>query len=241
MAAGRDADPRSRDQQRHDVFAGIVDTAARALDMPQLGGAAPVVAVAVTQREPGNRHRVRVHRGDPDLDAGGAAVRLHRRDAEDRLRPGRADHPVGFPGTHLHRPATPGDHPAGWGVLHPRLPHARRPVRDPPCRSGRRRRTHPHRQRDGVVLVPPPHPGHLRLAIPDGQRTTRGEIPTLARRLRKAGTPPDDPPPSDKPTPTANDERTASRIRRKSLPTIRCRRLQGTTRCRASRSRGSGL
>ena len=48
MAAGRDADPRTRDQQRHDVFAGIVDTAARALDMPQLGGAAPVVAVAVT-------------------------------------------------------------------------------------------------------------------------------------------------------------------------------------------------
>ena len=49
MAAGRDADPRSRDQQRHDVFAGIVDTAARALDMPLQGGAAPVVAVAVTQ------------------------------------------------------------------------------------------------------------------------------------------------------------------------------------------------
>ncbi|HEY9477731.1 MAG TPA: HNH endonuclease signature motif containing protein, partial [Microbacteriaceae bacterium] len=40
---------RSWGQQRHDVFAGIVDTAARALDMPLLGGAAPVVAVAVTQ------------------------------------------------------------------------------------------------------------------------------------------------------------------------------------------------
>ncbi|WP_428834416.1 DUF222 domain-containing protein [Parafrigoribacterium mesophilum] len=48
MAAGRDADPRSRDQQRHDVFAAVVDVAARSLDMPQLGGAAPVVAVAVT-------------------------------------------------------------------------------------------------------------------------------------------------------------------------------------------------
>jgi hypothetical protein len=48
-AAGRDEDPRSRDQQRHDVFAGIVDIAARSIDMPQLGGAAPVVAVAVTQ------------------------------------------------------------------------------------------------------------------------------------------------------------------------------------------------
>ncbi|GAB3040328.1 hypothetical protein GCM10027052_21680 [Parafrigoribacterium mesophilum] len=48
MAAGRDADPRSRDQQRHDVFAGVVDIAGRSLDMPQLGGAAPVVAVAVT-------------------------------------------------------------------------------------------------------------------------------------------------------------------------------------------------
>ncbi|HUG51599.1 MAG TPA: DUF222 domain-containing protein [Terrimesophilobacter sp.] len=49
MAAGRDADPRTRDQQRHDVFAGILDTAARALTMPLQGGAAPVVAVAVTQ------------------------------------------------------------------------------------------------------------------------------------------------------------------------------------------------
>ncbi|GAB3042473.1 HNH endonuclease signature motif containing protein [Parafrigoribacterium mesophilum] len=48
MAAGRDADPRTRDQQRHDVFAAVVDVAARSLQMPQLGGAAPVVAVAVT-------------------------------------------------------------------------------------------------------------------------------------------------------------------------------------------------
>ena len=48
-ATGRDRDPRSRDQQRHDVLAGVVDIAARATDMPQLGGAAPVVAVAVTQ------------------------------------------------------------------------------------------------------------------------------------------------------------------------------------------------
>ena len=56
MAAGKDHDPRTRDQQSHDVFAGVVDIAARAVDMPQLGGAAPVVAVAVTQEnlESGN-------------------------------------------------------------------------------------------------------------------------------------------------------------------------------------------
>ena len=51
VAAGRDTDPRTGDQQRHDVFAGIVDTAARCLTMPQLGGAAPVVAVAVTAED----------------------------------------------------------------------------------------------------------------------------------------------------------------------------------------------
>ena len=86
MAAGRDADPRSRDQQRHDVFAGIVDTAARALDMPLQGGAAPVVAVAVTAENLESGNGLRVYRGDPDLDGGGAAVRLHRRDAENRVR-----------------------------------------------------------------------------------------------------------------------------------------------------------
>ena len=86
MAAGRDADPRSRDQQRHDVFAGIVDTAARALDMPLQGGAAPVVAVAVTQENLESGQGLRVYRGDPDLDGGGTAVRLHRRDTENRVR-----------------------------------------------------------------------------------------------------------------------------------------------------------
>jgi hypothetical protein len=137
MAAGRDADPRSRDQQRHDVFAGIVDTAARALDMPQLGGAAPVVAVAVTQENLETGKGCGFIGGDSDLDGGGAAVRLHRRGAENRVRSGRPDPSVGVPGADLHRPATQGDHPAGRAMLRPRLHHARRLVRDSPCRSGR--------------------------------------------------------------------------------------------------------
>lgn len=42
-------DPRSRDQQQHDIFAGILDVAARAAETPSMGGAAPVVMVSVRQ------------------------------------------------------------------------------------------------------------------------------------------------------------------------------------------------
>lgn len=44
-------DPRSRDQQRHDIFAGIVDIAARSAETPTLGGAAPVVMVSVRESD----------------------------------------------------------------------------------------------------------------------------------------------------------------------------------------------
>lgn len=44
-------DPRTRDQQRHDIFAGILDTAARSAETPSLGGAAPVVMVSVQQSD----------------------------------------------------------------------------------------------------------------------------------------------------------------------------------------------
>ncbi|MBX3077874.1 MAG: DUF222 domain-containing protein [Cryobacterium sp.] len=44
-------DPRTRNQQRHDIFAGIVDTAARSAETPSLGGAAPVVMVSVRQSD----------------------------------------------------------------------------------------------------------------------------------------------------------------------------------------------
>lgn len=44
-------DPRTRDQQRHDIFAGIVDTAARSAETPTMGGAAPVVVVSVRQSD----------------------------------------------------------------------------------------------------------------------------------------------------------------------------------------------
>ena len=136
MAAGRDADPRTRDQQRHDVFAGIVDTAARALDMPLQGGAAPVVAVAVTQRtwNPGRvaglsgRPRSRWRRCGSSPAPAGCRKSCSIRTGESLSW---------VPGADLHRLATQGDHPAGWAVLHPRLHHARHPLRNPPRRSGR--------------------------------------------------------------------------------------------------------
>ncbi|WP_193509490.1 HNH endonuclease signature motif containing protein [Cryobacterium sp. BB736] len=48
LAAARlEADPRTRDQQRHDVLAGIIDIASRSADVPTMGGAAPTVMVTV--------------------------------------------------------------------------------------------------------------------------------------------------------------------------------------------------
>jgi Domain of unknown function (DUF222) len=44
-------DPRTREQQRHDIFAGILDTAARSAETPSLGGAAPVVMVSVREAD----------------------------------------------------------------------------------------------------------------------------------------------------------------------------------------------
>lgn len=44
-------DPRSRDQQQHDILAGILDSAARSAETPTLGGAAPVVMVSVRQAD----------------------------------------------------------------------------------------------------------------------------------------------------------------------------------------------
>lgn len=46
-AHDREHDPRTRDQQRHDIFAGILDTAARSAETPSMGGVAPVVMVSV--------------------------------------------------------------------------------------------------------------------------------------------------------------------------------------------------
>jgi 5-methylcytosine-specific restriction protein A len=44
-------DPRSRAQQGHDIFAGILDSAARSAETPALGGAAPLVMVSVRQSD----------------------------------------------------------------------------------------------------------------------------------------------------------------------------------------------
>ncbi len=48
-AREREHDPRTRDQQRHDILAGIVDIAARSGQVPTIGGAAPTVLVSVRQ------------------------------------------------------------------------------------------------------------------------------------------------------------------------------------------------
>jgi len=44
-------DPRTPDQKRHDIFAVILDAAARAAETPTLGGAAPTVLVSVRQAD----------------------------------------------------------------------------------------------------------------------------------------------------------------------------------------------
>ncbi|MHB1235513.1 MAG: HNH endonuclease signature motif containing protein [Microbacteriaceae bacterium] len=50
-AREREHDPRTPDQQRHDILAGIVDIAARSGQLPTVGGAAPTVLVSVRQRD----------------------------------------------------------------------------------------------------------------------------------------------------------------------------------------------
>jgi hypothetical protein len=44
-------DPRTRDQQRHDILAGVIDMAARSGKIPTIGGAAPTVLVSVRQQD----------------------------------------------------------------------------------------------------------------------------------------------------------------------------------------------
>lgn len=48
-AVGRRADPRSREQQRHDVLGAILSAASRVADAPHLAGAPPAVLVTVTR------------------------------------------------------------------------------------------------------------------------------------------------------------------------------------------------
>ena len=50
------ADPRSRDQQRHDVIASMVDHYARSDEPPKIGGAAPTVLVTVRMEDFANGH-----------------------------------------------------------------------------------------------------------------------------------------------------------------------------------------
>jgi 5-methylcytosine-specific restriction protein A len=44
-------DPRTADQKRHDIFAVVLDAAARAAETPSIGGAAPTVLVSVRQAD----------------------------------------------------------------------------------------------------------------------------------------------------------------------------------------------
>ena len=48
---GRDADPRTSDQQRHDALSSVVDHAARCAESPALGGQSPAVIVTVAEDE----------------------------------------------------------------------------------------------------------------------------------------------------------------------------------------------
>ena len=172
-------DPRSRDQQRHDILAGVIDMAARSGTLPTIGGAAPTVLVSVRQQ---------------DLEAGRGAgfigeVPISMRAVKQFTCTGGMQKVVfddngriielGSPNRVSPR-RTAGDQPARRGVLRAGLPRPGRLVGDPPCRPGRERWRHPYRQRFASVLVPPPHPGELRLGIPDDQGSAQGEISALA-------------------------------------------------------------
>jgi Domain of unknown function (DUF222) len=51
ILAGIGRDDRTTDQKRHDIFAAVIDAAARSADAPTVGGAAPTVLVSVRQAD----------------------------------------------------------------------------------------------------------------------------------------------------------------------------------------------
>ena len=118
-------DPRATAQARHDVFASLIDGAARSADSPTIGGAAPTVLVSVRQADLDARHRFRLHRGlrGADLDAGGGAVRLRRWAAACGDRPGWDHQRDRHPGPSVQRHPTAGDQPPRRRLHHPRLLH----------------------------------------------------------------------------------------------------------------------
>ena len=233
MAAGRDADPRSRDQQRHDVFAGIVDTAARALTCRNwvgpprswrwrsprktwsrtpgagLSGRPRSRCAAVRQFACTGGMQKIVFDQDGRIIQLGSPERIFT--AQQRRAIILRDGECCTPGCHM---------PGALSEIH----HV-----DPAADGG------PTHTDNGMVLCW----FHHRIldtsgwAIPNGQRTTRSEIPTLARRHRQPGTPPADPPPSDKPKPTENDDNPPAKTSRFVVVRHSCRgpaRDNGRTR-----------
>jgi len=82
-------DPRTADQQRHDILIGVLDTMARSGDTPTIGGAAPTVLVTGAGRGPRVRVRrcgIRRRRRVAPVTHDRAATRLHRRCPEGRAR-----------------------------------------------------------------------------------------------------------------------------------------------------------
>ena len=183
-------EPRTADQQRHDVLAAVIDTAARSGEHPTIGGAAPTVLVSVRASDlaagrgvahaDGVEVPISLRAARHMICTGGTqTVVLRRRTAASSPR---------LPRTLLHPAPASRDHPARRRMPHPRLHRARRVVRDPPRHPRRRRRTHPPRQRRAAVLVPSPHHRHLRLGHPHAPRRAAHPPTRLARPRRRLAT-----------------------------------------------------
>ncbi|MHA6695681.1 DUF222 domain-containing protein [Homoserinimonas sp. A520] len=145
-------DTRTPDQQRHDVFAAMIDGFARSGQAPTIGGASPTVLVQVTADDPAlrARRRLRLPRrtrrsNRAPLPAGRPPDDLHRRQPTGHPRPERRHHRPRLRTTLLHPEPTPRHNPARWRLHHPRLHHPRRRHRNSPRHPRQRKRTHPHR------------------------------------------------------------------------------------------------
>ena len=136
---------RTADQQRHDVLAAVIDTAARSGEHPTIGGAAPTVLVSVRASD------LAAGRGVAHAD--GVELPISLRAARHMICTGgiqtvvfddaRPHHRARLARTLLHPAPASGDHPPRRRMPHPRLLRARRLVRDPPRHPRRRRAARP--------------------------------------------------------------------------------------------------
>ena len=174
---------RTTDQQRHDVLAAVIDTAARSGEHPTIGGAAPTVLVSVRASD------LAAGRGSAHAD--GIEIPISLRAARHMICTGGTQTVVFDDDGRIielgsqERCFTPHQRRAitlrDGAMPHPRVFRSGRVVRDPPRHPRRRGRAHASRQRRAALLVPSPHDRFVGVGYSDGSRGAAHPTAELAR------------------------------------------------------------